>query len=143
MKGYFFSHNFTQFLYFSTINASYNEGIKISWEVSPLHRRLGIIVVVFAAMLIFTGCSSSGDTASKNKTITNHSSPISGQDTSFLKNKGKSVTDSELLNADKEDSTVNMDSLDIQVPQLSADDINTLLNDNNDVNNIPANMNVK
>lgn len=96
--------------------------------------------------LLFAGCSSGGNTANKlmEGDKTNQTSNASAvKSTSAINKDPKKITDSDLLNSDSKDSTVQLDPVDGESQQLSSDEIDTLLNENNDLNDIPSNFNVK
>jgi hypothetical protein len=112
--------------------------------VEPLKKRwtIGAGVIAVAMMLAITGCSSNQDAAS-SKPSTQSAALLKDQSATLHKENGNSITDSDLLNAAQKDSTDNLGSMDIQIPQqqLSSDDINALLNDDNSL--IPTNLNIK
>lgn len=100
---------------------------------------LGIIGTLTASALLFSGCSkvsSSLEGANIQK-----SSAVS--DTSSSYKIPKNITDKELMKEADGDSSVQLDSVDNQSQQLTTDEINSLLNDNNDLNNVPSTINVK
>lgn len=113
--------------------------------MEPLKKRfvIGLSGVFISLMLITTGCSSSKD---KIKNLSNQSSSsLKCKNSSLLKENEKLTNDSELLNVEQNDSTDNMDSLEIQIPQqqLSSEEIDTLLKDDSGLTGIPDKINLK
>jgi len=99
-----------------------------------------IICLFTIGALLFAGCSSSG------KSINNPSQDSTVQatvNTSTIKSNVKDITDSDLLKSADEDSTTQLDSADDNSKELTSDEIDTLLNDNSDIDNIPSNYKVK
>lgn len=103
---------------------------------------LGLLIVT---TLLFTGCSNSGKSANnfnKNNTPQTATS-VADSGSPKAENNEKNITDSDLLKTADEDSTTQLDSIDDNSKQLSSDEIDSLLNDNSDINNIPTNYSVK
>lgn len=88
---------------------------------------LAIAVLLSVTMLLSSGCSDIVKTASTAK---------GG-------NISSSVSDNDLINSDRQDSSPQLDSIDDQVQDLSQDELNSLLNDNSDLNNIPSSIDLK
>lgn len=107
---------------------------------------MGMAGIFAVSLLIFTGCSSSVNQTGKSIANTNASQSkgaYNSPNASVSSSKAKNISDNDLLNEATKDSNVEVDSADIQVPQLDSSDIDTLLNDNNDVSNIPSHISIK
>ena len=113
-----------------------------------LKRKFAVeLVCLFTIVaLLFTGCSKMGKNANNLRSENNStqtSNPTTDGSTSTTKTNAKTITDSDLLKTVSEDSTVELDSVYDNSQELSKDEIDTLLNDNNDLDNLPSNYNVK
>lgn len=102
---------------------------------------VGIISILTVTALLFSGCANGARRIRNNKQQTTAASTAGS--TSAVKKDAKSITDSDLINSAAEDEDVQLDSMDDQSQQLSSDEIDTLLNDNSDLNNIPSGFSVK
>ena len=102
---------------------------------------VGVSSIMTAAALLLTGCSNGGRRIKNNKQQAAVTS--SAGSTSAVKKDAKNITDSDLINSAAEDEDVQLDSVDDQSQQLNSDEIDTLLNDNSDLNNIPSSFSVK
>lgn len=102
---------------------------------------VGVISIMTAAALLLTGCANGGRRIKGNKQQAAVTS--SAGSTSAVKKDAKNITDSDLINSAAEDEDVQLDSVDDQSQQLNSDEIDTLLNDNSDLNNIPSSFSVK
>lgn len=91
---------------------------------------LGLICILTITTLIFSGCSTENRKADNLKEVSN----------TTLNKDAKTITDNDLINSDKEDSNIQLDSIDTQSQQLSTDEIDLLLNDNNDLDNISSDL---
>ncbi|KOA18727.1 hypothetical protein CLHOM_30110 [Clostridium homopropionicum DSM 5847] len=123
-------------------------------------RLIGFLTII---TLLFTGCSKGGNNfgdntgsnaqKSTNTLVTENTSvkddnssdesSLSTNNISTVNKNARNITDSDLLNSDKSDSTSQLDSLYIQSEQLTQDEIDSLLNDNSDLNSIPSHFSVK
>lgn len=94
---------------------------------------VAVVCIITITTLLFTGCSNDRKTAESSK----------GGINSTINKDAKNITDSDLINSAEEDSSTQLESLDTQSQQLSSDEIDSLLDDNNDLNNIPSNFSAK
>lgn len=93
--------------------------------------------------LLLSGCAGSGNTADKVNSVKSANNSGSVNSSASVKKDAKSITDSDLLNSSGQDSSVQLDSVDDQQQSLSSDELDSLLNDNSDLNNISSSFNVK
>lgn len=113
---------------------------------------VGIVCIFTITTLLFAGCSNRGTRANNLKEVssthqtsnvsTKYNTSTMGGNTTINKD-AKDITDSDLINSEAEDTSIQLDSLDTQAYQLSTDEIDSLLNDNSDLQNIPSNFSVK
>ena len=94
---------------------------------------LGIICTLMVTTLLFSGCSNGANKSNNPK----------GASDTTISNDVKSITDIDLINSDKEDPTVQLDSIDTQSQELSTEEIDLLLNDNSDFDNISSDLSAK
>jgi purine-nucleoside phosphorylase len=116
-------------------------------EVIVLKRRfsVGLICILTITTLLFAGCSKDSKGESKLKGVSNkeQTSTTSTSNSNSTTNKDeKSITDSDLINSAKEDSSVQLDSVDTESQMLSDEEMDLQLS-NNELNNIPSSFNVK
>lgn len=126
-------------------------------EVKVLKRKfsVGMICILTITTLLFAGCSNGSKGANNSKGVNNtqqtsttvapsSNSTIADTGSNSTTNKdAKNITDVDLMNSAKEDSSVQLDSVDTESQQLSSEEIDSLLNDNSGLNNIPTNFNTK
>lgn len=107
---------------------------------------LKLTSILAIIVLLFAGCSNRTKAENNLRGVNSklQTSVISkNSNTSVLNKDSKNITDEDLLNSANEDSTSQLDSLDAQDQNLTTDEINILLNDNNDLKNMPSNFSVK
>ena len=110
-----------------------------------MKRKFAIEIIFILTALLFTGCSNGEGKAGKLKegdNLQQSSNTSKSVSNTTIKKDAKTITDSDLINSAGEDSSVQLDSLDDQLEQLSPDEIDSLLSDNSDLNNIPSNFSV-
>lgn len=126
-------------------------------EVKVLKRKfsVGMICILTITTLLFVGCSNGSKGANNSKGVNNtqqtsttvapgSNSTIADLGSNSTTNKdAKNITDIDLMNSAKEDSSVQLDSVDTEAQQLSSEEIDSLLNDNSGLNNIPTNFSAK
>lgn len=107
---------------------------------------LGIVSTLTLTALLFTGCANKQKVSSalKSENTTYQSSNTSNANTTSSINKdAKSISDNDLLKSASEDSATQLDSFDSQSQELNSDEINSLLNEGNDLKNISSSFSVK
>lgn len=115
-------------------------------EVIVLKRRfsVGLICILTITTLLFAGCSNGSKRASKVKGVSNKeqtsTTSTTGSNSTINKDE-KSITDSDLINSAKEDSSVQLDLIDSS--QMLSDEEMDLQLSNNELLSIPSSFNVK
>ena len=117
-------------------------------EVKVLKRKfsVGMICILTITTLLFVGCSNGSKGANNSKGVNNTqqtSTTVAPGSNSTTNKDAKNITDIDLMNSAKEDSSVQLDSVDTEAQQLSSEEIDSLLNDNSGLNNIPTNFSAK
>lgn len=104
---------------------------------------LGLATILTITTLLFSGCSNSVSNT-KDSSRSNNSS-LTSNNSAIIKKDVKKINDNDLMNSGNEDSSAQLDSIDDSSQQLSAEDIDSLLDDNNDlnINDLPSNFSVK
>lgn len=107
---------------------------------------IGAISVLTIAALMFTGC---GRLRNKIKEVranntTQQSSKANKEDSAATAGKdAKNISDSDLMKSEAEDEGVQLDSAEDVSQQLSSEELDTLLNDKDELSDIPTSFNVK
>jgi len=83
---------------------------------------LKIICILTITTFLFVGCSNGNKQAKNLKEVSK----------ATMSKNAKSITDNDLLDSQKQDSSTQLDSIDDQIYQLSTDEIDYLLNDTRD-----------
>lgn len=97
-------------------------------------------IFTLAAALAVTALLAAG--CSNNRSIANNSKEVNTP--SVTSKNTKNVNDSEIINSSGQDSSAQLDSIDDdQLQELNSDELDTLLNDNNDLSSIPSSFSVK
>jgi purine-nucleoside phosphorylase len=98
---------------------------------------LGLISIFTISTLLFAGCSNSGKDARNLNTGNNTQQALNTStngNNSTIKKDSKNIADSDLINSASEDSPALLTSVDAQSENLSSDEIDSLLDDNSNLN---------
>jgi hypothetical protein len=117
-------------------------------EVMVLKRKfsVGMICILAITTLLFVGCSNDSKGSSNLKGVSNAqktSTNVAPGSNSIIDKEAKNTRDRDLITSAGEDSPIQLDSLETEAQGLSSEEIDSLLNDNSELNNIPTNFNVK